>query len=223
MTDTLRFAVLATDIVVFTVQDGELCVLLIEVLERPFENRWALPGGLVKPEEDILLAARRNLAEKTDVKSAYLEQLYTFGELDRDPRGRVVSVAYMALISSEPVNLKTTDRYGGIGWFPVRKLPVLAYDHREMIEYAVGRLRTKLEYTNIIYSLLPEKFTLTRLQKIYEIILGRTLDKRNFRKKFLSLGLIQPTKQFERGGRQRPAQLFKFKHKTFKELPKFFD
>jgi 8-oxo-dGTP diphosphatase len=177
----------------------------------------------VRPEEDMLSGATRNLKEKTAVKGAYLEQLYAFGRPDRDPRGRVVSVAYMALISAEPVELRTTERYGGISWFSIKKLPPLAYDHREIVEYAISRLRTKLEYTNIVYSLLPEKFTLTRLQNIYEIILDRSLDKRNFRKKFLSLGLIQATKQFERGGRQRPAQLFKFKHRAFKELPKFFD
>jgi 8-oxo-dGTP diphosphatase len=218
-----KFAVLAADIAVFTIQDGELCVLLIEILKKPHAGKWALPGGLVKPREEILHAAFRHLKEKTGVTNAYLEQLYTFGALGRDPLGRVVSVAYMALIPSEPVELETTEEYGGVGWFPVKKLPSLAYDHKEMVHYGVNRLRTKLEYTNIVYSLLPERFTLTELQKVYETILARVLDKRNFRKKFLSLGLIEATRQFRRGGRQRPAQLFKFKHRTFRELPKFFD
>ncbi len=208
------FAVIATDVVIFTVREGELQVLLIQMKKAPYVGRWAIPGGLVKPKESVDAAARRHLAEKTGVSDVYLEQLYTFGRVDRDPYGRVVSVAYFALIPSDNVRLKTTARYGDVRWFPAKGLPKLAYDHREMLTVAVDRLRSKLEYSNIVYSLLPREFTLAELQRTYEIILGRGLDKRNFRKKLFSLNLVQKVNKRQSGVAYRPAELYRFVSRT---------
>ena len=174
-----KFAVIATDVVIFTVQEGRLKVLLIRMKKVPYEGFWACPGGLVKPDESVEAATKRHLFDKTGVRDVYLEQLYTFGEVDRDPFGRVVSVVYFALIPTESLKLKTTSEYADVAWFPVKSLPRLAYDHGKVIEVAVEKLKNKLAASNIVYSLLPSKFTLSDLQKIYELILGRNLDKRN--------------------------------------------
>lgn len=212
-------AILATDIVIFTIQDGKLKVLLIKMTREPYIGSWAIPGGLIAPDESADEAALRHLRAKTNVKDVYLEQLYTFGSVNRDPRGRVVSVAYFALIPSTNISLKTTEDYGGIDWFPVKKLPELAYDHREIIAKAVDRLKSKLAYSTISYSLLPKEFSLSELQTVYEVILARHLDKRNFRKKILSLGLIRSTGKKRRGDANRPAELYTFK----KRIPEFVD
>lgn len=205
-----KFAVIAADIAICTVQNDDLKVLLIKVKKWPFSGQWALPGGLIRPDETLEAAAGRHLFDKAGVRNVYLEQLYTFGRVDRDPFGRVVSVAYMALIPSEGLALKTTKEYGDIAWFSVKKLPRLAYDHREMIQRALSRLKAKLEYTNIIYSLLPDEFTLSDLQRVYEVILNKRIDKRNFRKKILSLGLIQRVQRKRKGRPHRPAELYRF-------------
>ena len=206
-----KFAVIATDVVIFTIIQSKLHVLLIKMKKKPFQSCWAAPGGLVKPLESVDQAAKRHLFAKSGVKNVYLEQLYTFGKIKRDPFGRVVSVAYFALIPLKGLKLKTTDEYADIKWFPITKLPKLAYDHKEMIKFAIERLRAKLEYTNIVYSLLPKKFTLTDLQNTYETILKRKLDKRNFRKKILSLNLISKTGRKQKGEAYRPAALYKFR------------
>ena len=208
-----EFAVIASDVVIFTVLEEKLQVLLIKMKKKPFEKCWAAPGGLVKPDENVDDAAKRLLFEKTGLKDVYLEQLYTFGKVDRDPFGRVVSVAYFALIPHSGIMLQTTEEYEGVQWFPVDALPPLAYDHKEIVANAVNRLRAKLEYTNIVYSLLPEAFTLGELQKTYEIILKRNLDKRNFRKKIFSLGIIKKTGKIRKGLPNRPAELYTFVHK----------
>ena len=206
-----QFTVVATDVVIFTVEDNTLKVLLIGMNKEPYKDHWALPGGLVKPNESVEESAQRNLQEKTGVKNVYLEQLYTFGEVDRDPFGRVVSVAYYALIPTRGVKLKTSKDYTDIKWFDIKKLPALAYDHQQIVKTAVKRLQAKLEYTNIVYSLLPKEFSLSELQSIYEIILDKKLDKRNFRKKILSLNLLEKTDRVRKGTPNRPAQLYKFK------------
>ena len=205
-----KFAVIAADIVIFTVKDGKLQVLLIKMKKKPFLDMWAAPGGLVRPLESVDNAARRILKEKTGVTDVFLEQLYTFGRVDRDPFGRVVSVAYYALIPNAGLKLKTSAEYGGVEWHPVDKLPELAYDHQEIIGCAVKRLRVKLEYTNVVYSLLPEEFTLGDMQKTYEIILDRELDKRNFRKKILALKILKATDKKTIGEANRPAALYRF-------------
>ena len=209
-----KFAVIATDVVILTVDGGELNVLLIKMKKRPYENAWAAPGGLVGGNESVDAAAKRVLSDKTGVGNVYLEQLYTFGRVDRDPFGRVVSVAYFALIPGAGLKLKTTDEYADVKWFPAADLPRLAYDHKEIIGCAVRRLRAKLEYTNIVYGLLPEECTLSDLQEIYEVILGRKLDKRNFRKKIISLGLVAKTGRKTAGEPNRPAVLYRFKKRS---------
>lgn len=202
----------AVDNCIFTVIDRQLHVLLIQVKKTPFEKRWALPGGLVADQETLDHAAARILTEQTGVQDVYLEQLYTFGALDRDPLGRVLSVAYFSLVrppESPADGLHTTPKYAGVRWWSVSDVRRLAYDHDEILEYARNRLAWKLEYTNVSWSLLPRKFTLSALQRVYESVLGRPLDKRNFRKKILSLGLIDAVGERE-GGAHRPAMLYRF-------------
>lgn len=204
----------ATDAAIFTVRDGYLCVLLVAMKKRPYEGSWALPGGLIGDEETTEACARRILREQTGVANVYLEQLATFDALDRDALGRVVSVAYFALTPSERVELSTTDKYADVRWWPVVRLPRLAYDHAEMIDVALSRVRAKLEYTTVAWSLLPREFPLSHIQNLYETILGRTLDKRNFRKKLLALGVIEPTGKTTSGGAHRPAELHRFRKRS---------
>jgi len=213
-----KYAVIATDTIIFTLREQELKVLLIKMKKAPFQNCWAAPGGLVRGDESLGNAAKRNLYETTGVKDVYLEQLYTFGRVDRDPFGRVVSVSYFALIPSADVELKTTDAYKSVRWFGVNRLPQLAYDHAEMIPYALDRLKAKLEYTNIAFSLLTDEFTLGELQQCYEIILGRKLDKRNFRKKIQSLNLVAPTGRRRTGQAHRPAMLYRFSNRNYQVI-----
>ena len=201
----------AVDAVIFTIRDNELKVLLIQMKKKPYEGAWAFPGGLIDTKETSEEAARRILEEQTGVKQVYLEQLATFDDLSRDPLGRVMSVAYMALIASQDLKLRTTEKYQAVQWLPIGKLPMLAYDHKEIAKTALERLRGKLSYSNIVWSLLPAEFTLTDLQRVYEIILGQSMDKRNFRRKILSLGLVKPTGKKQTGKSFRPADLFKFK------------
>jgi 8-oxo-dGTP diphosphatase len=206
-------ASVAVDVIVFTVRDEALQVLLVQVKTPPYAGMWAFPGGLVPNGESTEAAAVQRLFETTGVKDVYLEQLYTFSSPHRDPHGHVVSVAYFALVNGAQLNLRIPGTCANIGWFPIAKPPPLAYDHADMLEYALQRLRWKLEYTNIVYSLLPRDFTLTELQRVYEIILDRPLDKRNFRKKMLSLGLLQATPRVEKAGAHRPARLYRFRRR----------
>jgi 8-oxo-dGTP diphosphatase len=205
-----KFAVMAVDVVIFTIKEGKLMALLIQMKKKPFAGMWAAPGGLIKGAESLDNAAKRLLLEKAGVKNVYLEQLYAFGEPNRDPFGRVVSVAYFALIPSRGIILKTTKDYADVRWFPVKKLPKMAYDHKQIVETATKRLQAKLGYTNIVYSLLPKEFVLTEMQKTYEIILGKKMDKRNFRKKIFSLKLVKKTAKKQQGEANRPANLYKF-------------
>lgn len=205
--------VVAVDTVIFTVKDGELCALLIQMKKTPYTGLWAFPGGRVEPHETTEQTAVRILKEQTGVSHVYLEQLKTFDALERDQLERVISVASFALISSSDVKLKTTEKYADVKWWPVRKLPELAYDHKQIAKEAITRLKSRLQYTNIAWSLLDETFTLTDLQRIYEIILDTTIDKRNFRKRILALDLIVPTGKKRGGEANRPAELYKFKHR----------
>lgn len=211
-----RFPIAATDVVIFTVDNSELKVLLIKMKKNPFLGKWACPGGLVYINESVESSAKRQLKEKTGISDVYLEQLYTFGDVNRDPFGRIISIAYFALIPSKNIILTTTKEYGGVEWFAIKNLPALAYDHKKMISYALQRLQYKLEYTNAAWSLLPKDFTLSELQNIYEIILGRRFDKRNFRKKIFSLDLLSATGKKARRGAYRPAALYQFKTKAYK-------
>lgn len=201
---------IAVDVVLFTIQDGTLKALLVKRQHTPYRGAWALPGGIVGPEESVDDAALRELQEETNIGNIYLEQLYTFGEPNRDPRGRVITVAYYALVNWQQFQLKAKQRVSEASWFPVKKLPPLAFDHQRIVDYALERLRNKINYTTVGFQLLPREFTLTDLQGSYEVLLGQRLDKRNFRRKMLQLGILRGTRQFRAAGRQRPARLYTF-------------
>jgi len=200
------------DVVIFTILENELKVLLIKRGRQPFAGRWCLPGGFVQIKESLENAALRELNEETGIREVYLEQLYTFGAPNRDPRGRVISVAYYAL--ADPTKIKPVvtgaEQIENVQWVSVKRLPHLGFDHEKIIKYALKRLRYKLEYTAVGFELLPELFTYTDLQRLYETIIGEKLDKRNFRKKILSMGIVEKTGSYKKGA-HRPAMLYKFK------------
>jgi 8-oxo-dGTP diphosphatase len=204
------------DIVIFTIQSGALRVLLVKRAAAPFQWQFAIPGGFVVEDEDLDQAALRELREETGVGDVYLEQLYSFGDVGRDPRGRVITVAYFALISADRPLTAGTDA-AEAEWWSMDQLPTLAFDHARILNYALERLRNKLEYTTVGFQLLPEKFTLTELQEVYEAILGKQLDKRNFRRKLSLLKILKPLPEYRRGG-QRPAQLYRFVAARFEKL-----
>lgn len=202
---------IAVDAVLFSVDKDQLKTLLIKLKDGPYKNRWCLPGGLVGINESLDEAAKRVLFQKANISGIYLEQLCSFGEPKRDIRSRSISVAYFALVDNlYRFKVKTTSYYSEISWWPVKNLPEMAFDHKKIIETAKQRLQTKIEYSNIAYSLLPKEFTLSQLQKVYEIILERKLDKRNFRKWISSLGVVEKLGKKLMGEAHRPAQLYKF-------------
>jgi 8-oxo-dGTP diphosphatase len=205
------------DTVIFTIHSGTLKVLLVKRGIPPFAGQFAIPGGFVHEDESLDNAARRELQEETGVSDVYLEQLYSFGEPGRDPRGRVITVAYFALISAAHSPLRAGTDAAEATWWPVSGLPPLAFDHGQILAYALERLRNKLEYTTVGFQLLPEKFTLSELQEVYEAILGKTLDKRNFRRKLALLKILKPVAEYRRGGR-RPARLYRFVAGRFEKL-----
>lgn len=211
-------AALTVDCVVFGFDEGDLKVLLIERGLEPFKGRWALPGGFVRVDETIDEAARRELAEEAGLRNVFLEQLYTFGAVDRDPRERVVSVAYYALVKLAAYDTRAATDAADARWFPVAKVPKLAFDHAEIFASALARLKGKVRYQPIGFELLPPKFTLSQLQHLYEAVLETELDKRNFRKKVLSFGLLVPLKETQMAGRHRPAQLFRFDADRYEKL-----
>lgn len=197
----------AVVVVIFTVRQGSLSVLLIERAAAPCAGQWALPGGLLLPGESLDEAARRKLEDETGVSDVFLEQLYTFDHLG-EGRADIV-VAYFALVDLARTRLRKDSEWRP-AWQPVHPLPHLAFDNEKVIRYAEERLRSKLEYTNVVYSLLPERFTLTRMQQVYEAILGEPLDKRNFRRRVVGLGIVKETGEFEKVGAHRPAMLYEF-------------
>ena len=201
---------IAVDVVLLTIQGGTLKVLLVKRDRAPYRGTWSLPGGIVGADESVDDAALRELQEETNIGNIYLEQLYTFGEPARDPRGRVVTVAYYALVNWQQFQLKARQRVSDASWFAVKRLPPLAFDHQRIVDYALERLRNKINYTTIGFQLLPRQFTLTELQGSYEVILSQRLDKRNFRRKMLQLGILKSTREFKAHGRQRPARLYTF-------------
>lgn len=215
---------LTVDSVIFQLIGNQLCVLLIQRTQEPFNGWWALPGGYNAAGETTQEALSRITEKKAGIKTNTLplvEQLYTFDTVARDPRGHAVSVTYMGLgLNLEPVTSKTTQ---SPQFFPVTDLPKTAYDHAEIIAYAHERLRSKLTYTNAVFALLPKQFTLSKLQSAYEAILGRELDKRNFRKKFLALDLVEETGEMFQEGAHRPARLFRFKQQSLHALERSFD
>ena len=209
---------ITVDLVIFTVNEGQLKVLLVKRAEGPFAGSWSIPGGFLKLGESLDEAAIRVMNEKTGVREIYLEQLYTFGEPKRDPRARVITVAYFALIPWKNLLQPASAKVTSVTWLAVDELPRLAFDHRKILNYAVTRLRAKASYSNIVYGLMPEQFRLSDLQKMYEIIINKPLDKRNFRKRMLATGLLQETGSKDIIGAHRPAMLYKFKKRELAVL-----
>ncbi len=210
------------DVVIFTLEENELKVLTIKRADEPFKGVRALPGGFIREGENSRTTAERILKDKAGLSNVYLEQLYTFDDPHRDPRGQVISISYYALIPREKLDLDLAKASQEPSLEPVRKLKSLAFDHNAILSYALERLRSKLEYTSLALSLLPEKFTFAELQKVYEIIFGRDFDKRNFRKKVFRLELIKPTKEKVKKGRQRPALLYRATSKTTQKFKNVF-
>lgn len=210
----------SVDVVIFSLfmAEQDLRVLLVQRGVPPFEGMWALPGGFVQPNEALDAAAMRELEEETGVTSVYVEQLYTFGAPQRDPRLRVITVAHFALVPYDAVQPSAGSDARATAWFSVFDLPLLAFDHRDIIEYALRRLRYKLEYTAVGFNLLPDEFTLSELQRAYEVILGERLDKRNFRRKLLSADILTETGRRTHEGEGRPAMLYRYREDAVAEV-----
>ena len=213
-------AALTVDCVVFGLDDDDLKVLLIQRGQEPFAGRWALPGGFVHVDETIDQAARRELHEETGLSRVFLEQLYTVGDLGRDPRERVVTIAYYALVRLGDHRVQAATDARNAAWFAVDDLPRLAFDHDAILAMGLARLQGKVRYQPLGFELLPPKFSLTRLQRMYEIILERPLDKRNFRKKALSLGILEELDEVEQDVAHRAARLYRFDERAYRQLVK---
>ncbi len=211
---------LTVDAVVFGFDDQDLKVLLIQRGQKPFAGAWALPGGFVHMDESLEEAVRRELVEETALTDVFLEQLYTFGSPQRDPRERVVSVAYYGLVKLAGRHVEAATDAARAAWFPVAELPPLAFDHEDILQAAHRRLQAKVRYQPIGFELLPQKFTLSQLQHLYETVLERTLDKRNFRKKILAMDLLTDTREIEQDVAHRAARLFCFNRKKYQALEK---
>jgi 8-oxo-dGTP diphosphatase len=211
---------LTVDCVVFGLDDDELKVMLIQRGQAPFEGKWALPGGFVHLDETLEEAARRELEEETGLHKVFLEQLYTFGAVDRDPRERVVSVAYYALVKLSDHKVQAATDARDAGWFGVHDVPSLAFDHADILQMALERLRGKLRYQPVGFELLPKKFTLSQLQHLYELVLERALDKRNFRKRVLAMDLLIETAEVEQDVAHRAARLYRFDERKYRHLVK---
>jgi 8-oxo-dGTP diphosphatase len=211
---------LTVDAVVFGLDEQGLHVLLVERANDPFAGAWALPGGFVQMDETLETAVRRELEEETGLDDVFLEQLFTFGDPHRDPRGRVVSVAYYALVNIRDHRARAATDAKSARWLSIGALPDLAFDHKTILETALERLKGKVRYKPIGFELLPKRFTLRELQHLYETVLGTELDKRNFRKKVLSLGFLVPLDALEKEVARRPARYYRFDRTRYRELEK---
>lgn len=201
----------SVDIVVFTIENDELKVLLIQRGLEPFEGQWALPGGFVGINEGLSTAAKRELKEETGVGATYLEQLRTFGDPDRDPRERVISVAYYALIPPVRLSLSAATDARDAQLYSINALPTLAFDHARILELAQQRVKERLNDSDIAYQLLPKTFTMFELRRVHELFLGEEVDKRNFLKKIIALDQIEETGEKRESVRHRPARLYRVK------------
>lgn len=213
---------LTVDTIIFglDVEENELRVLLIKRGIKPYKGDWAIPGGFVIPGESVDDAARRELEEECGVKGVFLEQLYTFGAPKRDPREHVVTVAYFALVNINDHNLQAGTDANEAAWFSIYDVPKLAFDHDKILEVALTRLRGKIRYHPLGFELLPKKFTLTQLQNLHEIVLEKKLDKRNFRKKVLSLNVLKDLNEIQTNVTHRAARLYSFDEKAYRKLEK---
>jgi 8-oxo-dGTP diphosphatase len=207
-------------VVLFTIRNDTLCLLLIERASPPCQGMWALPGGFLEIDEDLEACAKRELLEETGVEGVYLEQLYTFGDLNRDPRERVISVTYFALCQSSNLLPEASSDAALTAWFSISKLPTLAFDHEKIVELAHKRLLSKLSYSTIAFKMLPKCFTLSQLQSVYETLLNEKLDKRNFRKGILARNIIEETGEFTRTGNHRPAKTYRLINPSQIEITK---
>ncbi len=209
-----------TDCVVFGLDEDDLKILLIQRDIKPYEGQWALPGGFIKMGESVDDCAKRELHEETGLNNIYLEQLYTFGSPNRDPREQVITIAYFALVNLIDHRPQAATDARNAAWFAQDELPSLAFDHKEILAKAKQRLKGKLKYEPIGFELLPKKFTLTQMQHLYEIILETKIDKRNFRKKLLKLDILIETNEVEQDVARRAAKLYKFDQKKYNKLTK---
>ncbi len=211
----LKFAIIAADVALWTVADGQLLIRLVPVNIPPyFVNKSGLPGGLILPTEmNAEQSVKRLLRDKAGVSDSkvYLEQLYTFSDIKRDPRGRVVALAYTGIVPWDRLNTTERENNAQCWWQNIKRLPAMAYDHKDIVATALDRLQTKAKYTTIVAQFMPKEFTLTELEQTYELILDKSIDKRNFRKKILSLGILKDTGNERRGGKFRPAKLYSFR------------
>jgi 8-oxo-dGTP diphosphatase len=222
MTYVYKYArpALTADCVVFGLDDEDLKILLIQRGLEPFKGQWALPGGFAMVGEDVEDTARRELQEETGLDNVYIEQLYTFGKPDRDPREHVVTVAYYALVNLLDHEVHASTDASNAAWFCIDDIPKLAFDHDTILQVAHERLRGKIHYGPVGFELLPEKFPLRMLQDMYEKILGRKLDKRNFRKKILSMGILDELNEIETDVAHRAARLYKFNRRKYEGMAK---
>lgn len=209
---------LTVDCVVLAFERGELSVLLVRRGAAPFAGRWALPGGFVEMDETLEAAARRELAEETSLEDVYLEELRTFSRVDRDPRERVISVAFVALVRGRSTTIRRGSDAADARWFSLAAVPDLAFDHAEILEVARERLRQRVRTRPVGFELLPRKFPLRGLQELYEAVLGASVDKRNFRKRVLSLGVLEATGEREEGVSHRAAELYRFDERRYRKL-----
>lgn len=208
------------DGVVFGFDDADLKLLLVRRKIHPFKGEWALPGGFVRINESLEEAARRELAGETSIGDLFLEQLFTFGAPKRDPRERVISVAYYALVKLTEYSVKAASDAEAVAWFPVAELPKLAFDHEDIVDIGLKRLKAKVRYEPIGFELLPEKFTLGELQRLYETVLERALDKRNFRKRILGMEFLEPLDEYQQDVAHRAAQYYRFNRQRYELLKK---
>lgn len=206
---------LSVDAVVFGYESGTISVLLIKRKYKPFKGEWAIPGGFVLDNESLEQAIQRELSEETGITINYLEQLYTFGKPDRDPRSRIVTVAYFGLIKPSAFKLLASTDADEVQWFNIDKLPKLSFDHKDIFDVAINRLKNKITYEPLGFELLEEKFPFSDLEKLYATLIGRAIDRRNFRKKFLSLNILDELDEKVSKGSGRPANLFKFNKQRY--------
>ena len=211
----------AVDAILFGYKESTLYILLIQQKFGPFKDQWALPGGFVKDGESLKEAVHRELKEETGVRLKFLEQLYTFGDdVNRDPRGQVISVSYFGTVNPDDMELHPTTDAKAAQWFPIQEIPPLAFDHAQILEVAQARLKAKLNYQPIGFDLLQDKFPFSDLEQLYMTILNRNIDRRNFRKKLLSFGFLEETGDIQKIGSGRPAKLFRFNTHKYKQLQK---
>lgn len=211
---------LSVDAVVFGYEEGVISVLLIKRKYDPFKGKWAIPGGFVLNDESLETAVERELQEETGVKINYLEQLYTFGDVERDPRGRVVTVAYVGLVRPNTFKIFASTDAAQVQWFTIDELPELSFDHKKILAIAIARLQAKITYEPIGFELLDTKFPFSDLEKLYTTLLGRPIDRRNFRKKMIGLNVLDELDEKISKGSGRPANLFQFNQKRYFQLKK---